>query len=163
MLFKIISGGQTGADQAGLEAGKICGFETGGTAPKNFKTLSGPNYDLRDVYNLDESEFSNYANRTSDNVKNSDGTIRLAYDFGTRGEKCTLNAIKKYSVPYFDIELNNPVDPTVTARWIIGHNIKTLNIAGNANRGNTTQIYDEVLEYLIKVFNEVKRLKEEIF
>ncbi len=51
-VVRIISGGQTGADRAGLEAGKLLGVATGGTAPANFLTENGmcwpnpPNYYL---------------------------------------------------------------------------------------------------------------------
>lgn len=38
MLLKVISGGQLGADQAGLAAAKAVGIRTGGFAPKNYKT-----------------------------------------------------------------------------------------------------------------------------
>jgi len=38
ILHKIISGGQTGADRAGLVVGKSLGLEIGGTAPKGWKT-----------------------------------------------------------------------------------------------------------------------------
>jgi hypothetical protein len=161
--MKIISGGQTGADEAGLEAAIRVGFETGGTAPKNYKTLIGSNYNLKERYKLDESESFNYADRTYENVKNSDGTLRLAYNFSSRGEKCTLKAIRKYTKPYYDIDLSDPIDPTITARWIMGHGIEILNIAGNANRGNNTVIYDECLKYLIEVFNELKRLQNDLF
>jgi len=163
MLSLVISGGQTGADQAGLSAAKFIGLQTGGTAPKGYKTLDGPCYDLRDVYGLEENESSNYAVRTDLNVQNSDGTIRLAYSFKSRGEICTLKSIRRNSKPYFDVDLGDPIDPYVAANWILGNNIITLNVAGNANRGGTTQIYNEVYDYLVKVFNEVQRLKEEIF
>jgi hypothetical protein len=35
---KIISGGQTGADQGGLEGARLLGIQTGGTAPYNWMT-----------------------------------------------------------------------------------------------------------------------------
>lgn len=41
-LRKIISGGQTGADQGGLRAGRLLHLETGGTAPHNWMTEQGP-------------------------------------------------------------------------------------------------------------------------
>jgi hypothetical protein len=40
-VVRIISGGQTGADRAGLEAGRLLGVATGGTAPNNFLTEQG--------------------------------------------------------------------------------------------------------------------------
>ncbi len=56
-LREIISGGQTGADQAGLYVGKMLGLKTGGVAPPHFMTHEGPNPELlRDEYGLVEGE-----------------------------------------------------------------------------------------------------------
>ena len=41
-LRKVVSGGQTGADQAGLRAARAAGIETGGWAPKGWETEEGP-------------------------------------------------------------------------------------------------------------------------
>jgi Circularly permutated YpsA SLOG family len=38
LLKKIISGGQTGADQAGLRTAKRLGIETGGWMPQGWRT-----------------------------------------------------------------------------------------------------------------------------
>jgi hypothetical protein len=42
MLDRIISGGQTGADQAGWRAARACGVPTGGFMPLGFLTEGGP-------------------------------------------------------------------------------------------------------------------------
>ncbi len=42
MITKIISGGQTGADQAGLMVAHRLGLKRGGTAPPGFMTEEGP-------------------------------------------------------------------------------------------------------------------------
>ena len=41
-MLTIISGGQTGADQAGLHAARRAGLPTGGTAPRLWMTEDGP-------------------------------------------------------------------------------------------------------------------------
>ncbi len=46
-VAKIISGGQTGADRGGLEAGRVLGIETGGTCPKFFRTETGHDVSLQ--------------------------------------------------------------------------------------------------------------------
>jgi hypothetical protein len=38
MLERVISGGQTGVDQAALRAAQACGLETGGYAPLGWET-----------------------------------------------------------------------------------------------------------------------------
>lgn len=42
MLAKIISGGQTGADRAALDAGRIMGVEIGGFCPRGRLAEDGP-------------------------------------------------------------------------------------------------------------------------
>ena len=46
MIKKIISGGQSGADLAGLKAAIKLGIETGGFIPKNYRTENGSDYTL---------------------------------------------------------------------------------------------------------------------
>jgi hypothetical protein len=42
MLERVITGGQTGADQGGLRAARACGITTGGWAPRGWLTKAGP-------------------------------------------------------------------------------------------------------------------------
>ena len=154
-LRKIISGGQSGADQAGLYAAKEFGFETGGWAPKNWITSEGKKQGLlQTVYCLKEHK-GGYIKRTWANVEDSDATIRLAYNFNSPGERCTLNAIKRYKKPYIDVDLNNPLPPDNVVLWISIINVEVLNIAGNAQLKYGPNIFREVLIYLRKVFKDV--------
>jgi len=154
-LKKVISGGQSGADQAGLCIAKEFGFETGGWAPKNWITSEGKKQGLlQTVYCLKEHK-GGYAKRTWANVKDSDATIRLAYNFDSPGERCTLNAIKQYKKPYIDIYLNNPLPPSNVVTWIAVQNIKVLNIAGNTQPKHGPNIFREVSIYLRKVFKNI--------
>lgn len=155
MLEKVISGGQTGADIAGLKAAKLLGYKTGGYAPKNYKTLDGPNYELKTEFGLEEIESSYYPERTERNAKESDGTIRIASDFFTAGEKCTLKFIRKHKKPYFDIDVDEPFDPSEAVSWIKDNNIKVLNIAGNSER-TTPGIEEKAITRLHKVFFMLK-------
>jgi hypothetical protein len=133
-LRKVISGGQTGADQAGLAVAKRFRLETGGTMPKGFKTLNGNRPEMAVVYGLTEHESDNYVPRTYKNVLDSDGTVRLAGNFESSGEICTLKAIQKYGKPYFDVDLTDlpPVEGFVN--WLLENNIEVLNVAGNAEQ-----------------------------
>ncbi|KAL6067628.1 Molybdenum carrier, variant 4 [Balamuthia mandrillaris] len=63
-VVKIISGGQTGADRAGLEAGRLLGIATGGTAPSNFLTERGPDQTLKRLFGLTADGDLSYAART---------------------------------------------------------------------------------------------------
>lgn len=158
VLDRIISGGQTGADQAGLAAARYCGLKTGGFAPKGWKTSSGPQPKLKE-YNLVEHSSENYKERTWSNVNASDATLRLAKDFSSAGERCTLNAIKKFNKPYLDIEIPISTEKeeylikTVVC-WLKRHKVKTLNIAGNSEK-TAPGIYNEVSKFLVKVFERI--------
>lgn len=63
MISKIISGGQTGADQGGLSAAIILNIKTGGTAPKGYRTQAGSASWLNKLGLLEHSS-SDYAPRT---------------------------------------------------------------------------------------------------
>lgn len=154
MIEKVISGGQTGADQAGLRAAVKCGISTGGWLPNGCITLAGADASLLDRYGMMEHT-GGYAVRTEANVKDSDGTVRFAKTFKSAGEKCTLRAIKWFGRPYFDVDAADPPDHDDMVNWILDNNIKTLNVAGNAEE-TASGIGDFVYEYLIKVFSDVR-------
>ena len=155
--IKVISGGQTGADQAGLFAARDCGFETGGFAPSGYRTLAGYEVKLLKSFGLKEHYQFGYAFRTAENVKISDATIRLAFNFKSNGEKCTYNAIKRYDKPHFDIPLDYIPNPYIIARWIINNNIKVLNIAGNGDGKKNDKVFNVVYHYLVSVFKEIRK------
>jgi len=60
MLTKVISGGQTGADRAALDAGFEHGFPIGGACPAGRKAEDGP---IDEKYNLLEIK-GGYRQRT---------------------------------------------------------------------------------------------------
>ena len=154
-LQEVWSGGQTGADEAGLEAARLNGIKTNGWAPKDFRTQRGNNPNLKTIYGLKESEAVNYAKRTELNVRCTEGTIRLASNINSSGELCTLKAIKKHKRPYFDVHLPE-YDIKEIIDWIVSNNISRLNIAGNSDKGKDTYHYDVVLKILTEVFAEIK-------
>lgn len=185
LLERVISGGQTGADQAGLYSAEACRFKTGGHAPKGYRTLAGNNPTmLRDHFGLEETVQENYQYRTALNVQNSDATIRLASDFQSPGELCTLRAITKFKKPYFDIDLrplmrnkmqylsgradrNAYIQKTTDAilAFLIDHQVVTLNIAGNADRNSTGgfgEHFHSASEVLIDLFTKVRNKNESL-
>ncbi len=158
--MKIISGGQTGADQAGLFAARSVGFETGGHAHQGYKTLAGIETELLQSFNVEEHPVHGYKPRTFWNVEHSDATIRLAFNFKSRGEICTFNAIKKYNKPYLDIMLSDLPPQYEIAAWIVEHDIKVLNIAGNGDGSKNGKVFNVVQQYLGSVFAIVKTLQQ---
>ena len=151
ILKKIVSGGQSGADQGGLIAAKKAGLETGGWIPKGFLTEFGKKPELGTEYGLVEHTSSSYVPRTYANAKDSDGTIRIAYDFHSAGEICTLKAINQYNKPYFDVNVFGPQEHENAAQWIIENQIQVLNVAGN-RESKCPGLEEFTINYLLEVF-----------
>ena len=124
-MLKIISGGQTVADAAGLVAAKRCGLETGGFAASNFMTEDGVRPDLAKLYGLVDKKF-NYSRRTVENVKAADVTIIFADDLGSPGTKLTISACCNNNKPY----IINPTSRQVV-EFIETHKCRVINVAGN--------------------------------
>ena len=150
MITKIISGGQTGADRAGLEAGRILGIETGGTAPKNWRTETGADASLRN-YGLVEHESSDYPPRTEDNVKNSDATIifDLAKKFAP-GSALTIKLCKAYNKPYLLIKrIDDLLIAENISQFLLSYKVRILNVAGN-RESSAPGIFEKVKNVLIE-------------
>lgn len=149
--MKIISGGQTGVDIAALEVAKEYGIETGGWMPPGWITQIGAKPQYESLYGLKEHPQDGYKPRTWQNVFDSDATIRLAFNFKSPGEICTLNAIKKYNKPYYDIDMANPVEPNLVLQFLLTNKVSILNVAGNSEK-SANGIYIESKDYLKKLF-----------
>jgi hypothetical protein len=162
LLETVISGGQVGADIAALRAAVACGLATGGYAPRGWRTAQGPKPELGHIYHLSEHKSTSYPPRTRANVRDSDATIRLALNFDSAGEKCTLKAIHQYQRPYFDVKMRPAsrgfafdAEPQAVAVWLRFHEVRTLNVAGNA----LPPIEGSVQKFLETVFKlEQRRL-----
>lgn len=153
---KIISGGQIGADIAGLRAGFACGLETGGWCPKGWKTKTGSNPGLGVIYGLVEHSSGSYPPRTFMNVKSADATVRFATNFESAGERCTLKAIRQYHKPYLDVPfvLRNGVlvakmEPSYMRAWLSSKKVEVLNVAGNALPDLEAPVFEFLCEVIV--------------
>ena len=86
LLRKIISGGQTGADQGALDAAIEYSFPHGGWIPKGRLTETGP---LPEQYQLVEMATTSYKKRTEQNVIYSNGTLIISRGRLTGGTRLT--------------------------------------------------------------------------
>ena len=131
MLNKIISGGQTGAAQAALDAAIDLEIPHGGWIPKGRLTEAGP---LPDKYQLTEMPTDNDPERAEQNVIDSDGTLIFTHGELTTGSEYSLKESEKHNRPHFHADLNI-INGFKAARaiytWIKEHNIETLNVAGS--------------------------------
>jgi hypothetical protein len=145
MLEEIWSGGQTGVDIAALEAARSKGVNTGGWMPKGWITQDGPRPEYEKLYGLREHHCGDYRSRTWQNVCDTCGTLRIARDMQSAGERCTLRAITASNRPYFDVDASKAdgwlsgryhtnQSPRHVAYWILSRGIIRLNVAGNSDR-----------------------------
>lgn len=130
MLRKIISGGQTGADQAALDAAIKLNIPHGGWVTKGRATEKGP---LPDKYNLTEMPSSSYALRTEQNVIDSNGTLIVSHGSLSEGSDYTRKMALKHHRPWLHIDLNKTPAfkaATLILSWLKENGVEILNVAG---------------------------------
>jgi len=131
----VISGGQSGADQAGLIVAKAFGFDTGGWIPKGFKVQGGYDTSLGPRFGLVETDSVKYPPRTRLNVKNSDATLILG-DPDSRGCRLTRKLCSEYNRPVLIVQQSEPwvvSDASVQSvlTFVKTEGVAVLNVAGN--------------------------------
>jgi hypothetical protein len=147
MIRKIISGGQTGADQAALDAALNLGIPHGGWIPKDRLTEKGA---LPDKYKLTEMPDTSYASRTEQNVIDSNGTVIISHGPLSEGSDYTRQMAIKHHRPWLHIDLNQTPafkSATLISAWIDKNNIEILNVAG-PRASKDSQIYSAVLKLI---------------
>jgi len=147
MVKKIISGGQTGADQAALDVAIKLGIPHGGWIPKGRLTENGP---LDAKYQLQEMETANYNKRTEQNVIDSNGTLIISHGMLTGGSEYTREMAIYRNRPWLHIDLNATIDFQAAQKiqsWIKENNIETLNVAGS-RASKDSKIYQATTDIL---------------
>jgi hypothetical protein len=130
-IVKIISGGQTGADQAALFAARRFEVRAGGWAAKGWMTEDGAAPWLAD-HGLVECEADGYPVRTRRNVEMADALIWFGNPHSAGG-RLTLSCCITQAIDHFVvIEASKPLD---VAQWLRGGIVATgditLMVAGN--------------------------------
>lgn len=160
---KVISGGQTGADQGGLMAAWERGIPTGGNAPAEYRTTLGPN-PLLEVLGLDTTRAKNYQVRTCKNVEEADVTLLFGFDLSSPGSQLTYREAAATGKPVFvfefcltqkdqDIHEIRLIEDAVS--FLLRYRPAIINVAGNrdtdcnlSNYRNTRRIFGLVLDLL---------------
>lgn len=138
IIQQVISGGQTGVDQAALRAARVCGITTGGWAPKGWRTHAGPAPWLAE-YGLVEHYSPNYRERTLQNVRFADATLILG-NTSSPGSSLTKRYCVSHLSPYLLVPCKpghdiHPYIAKITA-WIAVVKPRVLNVAGNREETN---------------------------
>jgi len=135
MIEKIISGGQTGADIAGIKAAKELGILTGGWMPAGFLTEDGNMPEYEEEYGLmsiAQSGIGGYIERTRLNVIEADATVIFSFSNKERGSTLTKKFCQEERKPFIWIGEADMIEATKSLiKFLREHNPKILNIAGN--------------------------------
>lgn len=127
--MKIISGGQTGADRAALDAARDRNYPIAGFCPRGRLAEDGP---TPERYPLTEIN-GGYRARTRKNVQTGDGTLVVYRDELKGGTALTVSMALKERKPLKLIDISI-VEPAVAVEKIrefcIENQIGTLNVAG---------------------------------
>ena len=141
-VFRIISGGQTGADQGGLYAARELGVPTGGTAPQHWWTEAVAEEAILRGFGLVECAEPGYDARTKRNVVDADATVIFGA-YSTGGSALTAKIAEEERMPLFHVAFPQTESEegleAVSVRfreWLDRFQIGVLNVAGNRESVN---------------------------
>lgn len=151
MVERIISGGQTGADRAGLDAAIALGIPHGGKCPAGRRAEDGV---IPAPYKLEETKSGDSAVRTRLNVRQSDGTVIFTRGAPIGGSELTAIAAREIGKPCLLVDLDDiahrgPVESARFLGWLEQHQIRTLNVAGSPE-SLSPGIHDVVMAFLLE-------------
>lgn len=151
MITKIVSGGQTGADRAGLDWAIAHGIPHGGWCPKSRLCEDGT---IAPCYDLQETETSDYPERTRRNVRDSDGTVIFTMTSKlSQGSLLTLRTAEKLGKPCLHLAAGNSIQDNVRRlqEFVRTNAIAVLNVAGT-RASKEPAIYEFVCSVLTEAF-----------
>lgn len=152
-IERVVSGGQTGADQAGLRAARACGIATGGWAPAGWETEGGPAPWLAD-FGLVECPEPGYPARTRRNVFDSSATIWFG-SLTSPGAIATHRACLDYGRSIMNV-MDGKDRPSDVVRWLGISGFRVLNVAGN-RESTAPGIGARVERFMLAVFGQLGR------
>lgn len=156
-INKIISGAQTGADRAGIDAAIALDIPYGGKIPWKRRAEDGP---ISDKYeSLEVTPERNYLVRTEANVIESDATIVISRGPLKTGSKRTVEFANRHHKPCLHIDLRfTGMDFKRVSKKIINwiesltHDEICINIAGSRESscpGIYNLVYHSIIEVLL--------------
>ena len=155
-LRKIVSGGQTGADQGALSACVQAGFPYGGWIPKGRRTEKGK---VPARYRMRQHWSRHYPPRTEKNVADSDGTVIFTYGKSDGGSLLTIDFAKRHGKPWLAVDATRPHDEIVArvVRWIRRRlpDGAVLNVAGS-RRSKAPGIHRAVKQVVVEVLSRLQ-------
>lgn len=161
-LYKIISGGQTGADMGGLLAARDCGFVTGGYTAKGFLNENG-HVDKRLQMSLGLQDLNlTYPQRTLKNVQMAQKTLIVFRDPDTAGTKLTQQYVENENKSYYPFLMTYDQMLYNIQKYnllVFLQDVTILNVAGNReSMANGIQKY--TYKMLCAVLTKIQKRKE---
>ncbi len=156
--FKIVSGGQTGADRAALDWAIGHRIPHGGWCPAGRLAEDGP---IRDGYLLEEMpDGGGYRRRTKANVRDSDATliVSLASEL-TGGSKETAHFARRLGKPCLHVHPDMDWKAALTG-WPPSNGASILNVAGprGSREPEVGKFVAEVLDFVLAEREDSSRL-----
>ena len=172
-LNKIVSGGQTGVDQAALRAAKASGLSVGGWCPPGRLCEAGiipSEFPLQETTRERSPDAPDVprSQRTEWNVRDSDATLVLMSsgashseaateeDQGDAGTNWTVQSAAHYRRPILVCDVSDPNAKEKVRRWLAALSINTLNVAG-PSEGTSPGIGDRAYMLLVQIFKQLPR------
>jgi hypothetical protein len=158
-LIRVISGAQTGSDQAALRAAKSLNIETGGWLPKGWLTEDGPRPEYAELYGCQEHSSPAYPPRTHKNAASADMTLWLGRT-GSPGYWCTKKGCDLAKTPFreytepFPTHMMFYVVDQIASRFY-GRDY-SLNIAG-PRESTQPGIGERAEAFLVELFKELAK------
>ena len=149
---KIISGGQTGADRAGLDAALELGIPIGGYVTKGRRSEDGQ---VPAHYPLIELSTYDYPTRTEKNILESDATLLFTIKGLTGGSLLTQDLATRHKKTFMRINLDRLGDNVAAdciKEWLTKNPVNVLNIAGSRESKEPGVVEKRVKSILLKVF-----------
>lgn len=170
MINKIVSGGQTGVDRAGLDAAITSSVNYGGWCPQGRLDENGiipENYtELNEISGNFKSEKENYDTRTKLNIRDSDATLIFVPSLPLPlkikdGTLLTIEEVKRVKKPFLicDLSQSNNFNSEAILDWINSYKIKTLNIAG-PRESTWPGIYNSTLLTMVEMFQQLRQISQ---
>ena len=147
----VVSGGQTGVDRAALDVALELGLACGGWCPRGRRAEDGR---IPGRYPLRETPSAGYPQRTEWNVRDSDGTLVVTLGRPSGGTALTVRLAERLARPLLIVDLDGDPDPASAAAWILGRELRVVNVAGpreSDNRG----LHPRAAAFLRQVLAEV--------
>lgn len=156
MIEKIVSGGQTGVDQAALAMAVEAGLTIGGWCPKGGLDANGVCV-LHTYPTLKQASTPDPNERTMLNIDDSDGTLIVVPryplpDSIVDGTRLTINYAVQQKKPHLIISLSNKAEAIgAILDWVDQCNIHILNIGG-PRESNWPGIHNEASDLFRELF-----------